>query len=128
MRDVVPRIRELGADIAVIGSGNREQAAAFRAERALDMRLFVDPELRAFAAAELRRGARYVLDPRALANLARAVRHGYAQGRTQGDQWQQGGAVIVAPPGEVLLHFISRMPGDHVPPEQLLDALGRARG
>ena len=53
-------------------------------------------------------------------NFLHARQKGFKQGRTQGDPWQQGGSLVIAPGGEVLYHYVSATPGDHAPPEELL--------
>lgn len=85
--------------------------------------LLTDPELRAFAAAGLRRSVMSTFSPAVLTRAARAVKQGFSQGATQGDPWQQGGAFVVHPGGRVALAQVSSAPGDHVDPEALLAAM-----
>uniref|UniRef100_A0A8C6DJU2 Peroxiredoxin like 2B n=1 Tax=Moschus moschiferus TaxID=68415 RepID=A0A8C6DJU2_MOSMO len=47
------------------------------------------------------------------------------QGNLSGDLLQSGGLLVVAKGGDkVLLHFVQKSPGDHAPPESILQALG----
>jgi peroxiredoxin len=64
LRDQLPEIRARGAELVVIGNGAQHFAAAFREDMGLDCPLLVDPELRAYRAAGLRRGRVELLSPR----------------------------------------------------------------
>ena len=123
LRGVVDDIRSRGAELHVIGSGSVEQAAAFRRERALDVPLYVDPTLASYRAAGLRRDAAATLHPRILKNVARTLGGGFRQGKTKGDAWQQGGAFVVAPSGELAFAQVSQVAGDHADPVEILRAL-----
>uniref|UniRef100_A0A8C9JBX7 Prostamide/prostaglandin F synthase n=1 Tax=Panthera tigris altaica TaxID=74533 RepID=A0A8C9JBX7_PANTA len=47
------------------------------------------------------------------------------QGNLSGDLLQSGGLLVVTKGGDrVLLHFVQKSPGDHVPRESILQALG----
>jgi hypothetical protein len=126
LRGEVPRIREKGAELVLVGCGRPEQAADFRDERGLDFPLFVDPELVAYRTAGLRRGLASSLSPKVLAHGLRALRGGHFQGATQGDPWQQGGAFVITPDDRVHYTHVSQEAGDHPDPEALLGALDRA--
>ena len=63
----------------------------------LDCPLLVDPELRAYRAAGLRRGRVELLSPRLPLNAMRALRAGYRQTSVQGDPWQLGGVFVIRP-------------------------------
>jgi hypothetical protein len=63
------------------------------------------------------------IDPRSLFGAAKAFTHGQRQGRTQGDTWQQGGVLVVAPSGDVKYQHVSKRPGDNATNAQILAAL-----
>lgn len=128
MRGEVPKIRELGGELVVVGNGQPMHATDFRERNQLDFPLLVDPDLEAYAAAGLRRGVGSALNPRVLGNAWRAMRGGHRQGKTQGDPWQQGGAFVISPDAQVHYQQISRTAGDHADPAELLAALRRAAG
>lgn len=123
LRGHLPRIRALGAELVVVGNGTPKQAAGFRKDQHIDFPLLVDPGLKAYEAAGLKRGLLTVLSPGVLARGFTTLRHGFTQGSTQGDPWQQGGAFVVAAGGEVRYAFVSDAAGHHPPPEELLAAL-----
>ena len=74
----------------------------------------------------MERSAALTFSPFAFARWLRANLRGFRQGKTAGDAWQQGGALIVRPGGKVSYRYVSLGPGDHPPPGKLLGALKRA--
>ena len=124
MRDRLDEIRARGADLVVIGNGNAEFAAAFRQDLGIpDVTLLVDPELRAYRAAGLRRGRVELLSPRLAGNALRAFRSGFRQGAVQGDPWQLGGVFVIRPGGALAYRQVSREAGDHAPLDDVIAAL-----
>ena len=125
MRDRIGDIRARGAELVVVGSGARHFAASFREELGLDCPLLVDPDLRAYRAARLRRGRTELVSPRLPWNALRALRRGFRQHGIQGDPWQLGGVLVIRPDGTVAYRHESREAGDHAPVEAILSALDR---
>jgi peroxiredoxin len=125
LRDKATAIRELGAEPAVVGNGKPHHAEAFQRERGFDFPLLVDPELKAYAAAGLRRGVFRSFSLGTMGNAVRALRAGFRQGRTRGDPWQQGGAFVITPEGQILYSHVSEVAGDHAELQDVLAALGK---
>lgn len=123
MCDESSKIRALGAELVIIGNGTANFAAAFREDFELDCPLLVDPELRAYRAAGLRRGRVELLSPRLPRNALRALRAGSRQTGVEGDPWQLGGVFVIRPGGELMYAYSSREAGDHPPVEEILAAL-----
>lgn len=123
MRDAFEEIERRGARLVIVGNGNARFAQGFREDLEVPGTLLVDPELRAYRAAGLRRGRVEVLSPRLIGNAARAASGGFRQGAVQGDPWQLGGAFVIRPGGEVTLAQASREAGDHVAVVDVLEAL-----
>lgn len=124
LRDITLEITALGARLAAVGSGNARQAKAFAAERELSFELFADPGLRAFRAAELRRGVASSLSPRLVGSALRALGGGHLQGVTRGDPWQHGGSFVVGRGGAPLAFAqVSAQAGDHPDPSELVAAV-----
>ena len=113
MRDALPAIRARGAELVVIGSGEPYQALQFRDEQDIDFPLLVDPELRAYAAAGLRRGVMRTVGPAAIRHAIRALRGRFRQGRIRGNAWQLGGVFVIAPGDRVLFEQRSEAAGGH---------------
>ena len=130
MRDALPEIRRRGAELIIVGNGRPEHAIDFRDSEHVESPLYVDPELRAYAAAGLKRGLRSSLSVGVLLRGVRALREGKRQGATMGDPWQQGGVFIIRPGNRVDFSYISEEAGDHPSVEAIiatLDKIGRKR-
>ena len=123
MRDRIDDIRARGAELVVVGNGAAHFAAAFREEMGLDGLLLVDPDLRAYRAAGLRRGRAEVLSPRLPLNAIRALGRGFRQQGVQGDPWQLGGVLVIRPDGALAYRHVSREAGDHAPVGDVVAAL-----
>ena len=125
LRDKLPEIRAGGAELAVIGNGNADFARAFREDLALpdSVVLLVDPELRSYRAAGMRRGRAELFSPRLAANAFRAMRTGFRQGSVQGDPFQLGGMLVIRPDGTLSYRHVSSEAGDHAPLDEVLAAL-----
>ena len=128
MRGEERAIRDAGATLAVIGSGSPFMARAFQEDSGLDAPVYVDPGLGVFEAAGMKRGLTSLLHPKAALRAASALRAGHRQGRTQGDPLQQGGILVVRPPGEITYTYRSAFAGDHPPPSEIRRAAEAAAG
>lgn len=124
MRGALPEIRARGAELVIVGNGRPDQAADFREAEHVENPLLVDPELRAYAAAGLRRDLGSSVNVRVLGNALRALRAGKRQGTVQGDPWQQGGVFVIRPDDRVDFAYVSESAGDHPDPVDVLAALG----
>lgn len=102
-------------------------ARDFRDQFSVRVPLYTDPNRGTFAAAGLRNGIVTIASLRSVAKASAAFRSGFRQGATQGDPWQQGGAVVVRPDGVVPLAHVNEFAGDHVEPADLLRAIQSQR-
>ena len=125
MRDALPEIRRRGAELIIVGNGQPQHATDFRDTEHVESPLYVDPELRAYAAAGLKRGLRSSLSPGVILRGVRAFREGKRQGATMGDPWQQGGVFIIRPGNRVEFSYISEEAGDHPSVEAIISALDK---
>nr|HEX4316420.1 peroxiredoxin-like family protein [Kofleriaceae bacterium] len=114
----------IGAELHVIGNGSPSFIDGFREQTGWRGPVYTDPSLAAYRAAELKRGVTNTLDPRALMPTVKAFLGGGKQGRVQGDQWQQGGVIVIAPGDKVIWQHASDRPGDNAPARDILRALG----
>jgi hypothetical protein len=119
----IDQVHAAGAEMYVIGNGSPSFIEGFRDQTKWTGPIYTDPSLAVFKAAQLKRSVVRTLDPRSLGNAWKALRDGQMQGRTQGDNWQQGGVLVVAPGGEVLYHHASERPGDNATGVQIASAL-----
>jgi NAD(P)-dependent dehydrogenase (short-subunit alcohol dehydrogenase family) len=123
LRDRQDEIREAGGELVIVGNGARPFAEAFREDLGVEGPLLVDPELRAYRAAGLRRGRLEILSPRVPLHAVRALLSGSRQTSVQGDPWQLGGVFVIRPGGELVYRFASAEAGDHPPIDDVLAAL-----
>jgi hypothetical protein len=111
LRGRLEEIRASGAELVIVGNGSASFARAFREDFHLEgVTLLVDPELRAYRAAGLRRGRVEALSPRLPGQALRALRGGFRQGAVQGDPWQLGGAFVIRPDGSLAFQHHAREP------------------
>jgi peroxiredoxin len=128
LRDALAEIHRRGAELVIVGNGQPEHAIDFRNTESVESPLYVDPELRAYAAAGLKRGLRSSLSPAVVLRGVRAFVEGKRQAATMGDPWQQGGVFIIRPGNRVDFAYVSQEAGDHPPVESIiavLDTIGR---
>lgn len=118
-------IHAAGAEVYVIGNGAPTFIEGFREATGWTGAVYTDPSLEVYKAAGLRRGVFTVIHPRAAIAALGALRGGFKQGATQGDQLQQGGVVVVAPSGEVVWAHVSEYAGDNADPDAIVAALRR---
>lgn len=114
-------IASLGARILAIGNGTPAMAQGFVRQFPLPFPVFTDPSRQVYALAGMKRS--FGLGLGALKAGMQAMKAGHRQGRTQGDPWQQGGALIVVPPGEIVYEHVDQFAGDHVEPAVVVEAL-----
>lgn len=126
MRGILPEIRRRGAELVVVGNGTRLFAEGFREELGIDFPLLVDPQLRSYRAAGLRRGRVEILSPWLPLHAVRAFWNGYRQQGVQGDPWQLGGVFVLRAGGELVYQHRSREAGDHASAPDVLAALRRS--
>ena len=123
MRDALSDIRRSGAELVIVGNGRPEHAVDFRDTERIKCPLYVDPELRAYAAAGLKRGLRSSITPGVIVRGIRAFREGKRQGAVEGDPWQQGGVFVIRPGNVVDFAYVSEEAGDHPAPAVVIAAL-----
>jgi hypothetical protein len=124
LRDELHQITGLGAQLVVIGNGKPHHAKAFIADEKLNFPVFVDPELKAYTLAGLRRGVAATFKLASLGNAFRATRSGHRQTKLKGDPWQQGGVFVIRQPNqEVSFAYVSDTSGDHPSIESIIAGL-----
>lgn len=127
LRHHVDEIRAAGAELYVIGNGAPNFIAGFRETTGFSGAVYTDPSLAVYRAAQLKRGLRTLISFGAAARTVGSLARGFRQGRTQGDNQQQGGVLVIARDGRVLWHHVSEGPGDNADAGEIVRALGSAR-
>jgi hypothetical protein len=123
LRRDADKIRAAGAELIFIGNGGPSFIEGFREQTGWTGPLYTDPSLEVFKTAQLKRGIATVINPKAILPTLRALGRGARQGLTRGDNWQQGGVLVIVPTGDVRWHHASERPGDNATAEQILAAL-----
>ena len=126
LRHQIDRIHQAGGEIVVIGSGTPNFVAGFREQTGWTGPLYVDPSLASYKAAGLQRGMWRNFTPVNAAYAVRALARGHMQGRTQGDPSQQGGVLVIVPPGRIVYEHVSKLAGDNAPADEVAAALPQA--
>ena len=127
MREHEAALRELGANLAAVGLGDRNYARIFRDETGIRFPLLIDEQRIAYRAVGLR-SANLLHLLRSENNTARerARSAGHRQHRLGRNPFQLGGSFVFGP-GEVdRFAHVSSTFGDNATPEALLAALHRA--
>ncbi len=131
MRSHLEELRGAGGNVAIIGNGWPAMSQAFAEKLALpldgSLPFLSDRKGAAYALVGMKRGVWRTLNPLAALNWIRANLKGFRQGRTKGDPWQQGGALVVGTDGQVVYSYASARPGDHPKPAALVQALARVK-
>jgi hypothetical protein len=126
--DQISQLQALGAKLVVIGNGSPQQAEWFVEEQRVPVQVFTDPERVTYRALGAKRGIGRVFHPGTFVSALRAIRAGFRQTKVMGDATQLGGVIIVRPDGSVPARFLSRFPGDHPRPDDIIEALQRTQG
>jgi hypothetical protein len=119
------RFDKAGIDLVLIGQATPRQATAFRRKLKLDpLPVLADEERTTYRIAGFGRGSiGQLLGARsALSGVKHGLRSGVVQGKVIGDATQLGGAMLIAPGGEILLHQASQHAGDTLGADDLLAA------
>jgi hypothetical protein len=114
-----------GAGLTLIGQATPRQATAFRRKLKIELPVLADEERRTYRIAGFPRASvGQLLGPRSvLSGVKHGARSGVVQGRIIGDAAQLGGAMVIAPGGEVTFRQQSRNAGDTIEVEELLEAV-----
>jgi len=120
-------IRAAGGSIAVIGLGTPAFAKGFREATRYEGPLFVDGEGAAYRAVSLKRLKLWrLMSPRMIGNALRAKKEGFRQGKVEGDPWQLGGTLVVAPGDRLVYRWRNTNADDDAPLDDVVAALGTA--
>ena len=119
----IEKIHGKGAELYVIGNGTPNFIAGFREQTKYEGPIYVDPSLEVYKAAELKRGVTKTFSIKAAIPTLKAFADGARQGRTQGDNWQQGGVLVIAPDASVKWHHANEHSGDNASVDAIVRAL-----
>ena len=120
-----PQIRALGARTVIIGNGSIEALGEFAERYSAEVDFFTDPGRLAYEALGMLYGMGGWNSFKMLSMGIRAHRAGFRQGRTEGHPLQQGGVFLFDQSGDLILAHRDTTAGDHLPPDRILDVLGK---
>jgi alkyl-hydroperoxide reductase/thiol specific antioxidant family protein len=117
-------IEAAGAELVFVGNGSVAHARRFREKHVPESCVYTDPDLTAYTALGFRRSVGATLGPSSAVAFARASLRGHRQTSIEGDAWQQGGLIVMAPGGELLHVQRFRDAGGRPDVQAALAALG----
>jgi hypothetical protein len=129
LRPHADEFAKAGGKLALVGNGWPAMAKSWAEHVGFQpsVAMLTDPTRKAYDLAGMKRSTVLTLfNPLSLARWGLAFLRGFRQGRTAGDAWQQGGALVVQPGGKICWRYVSLGPGDHPSPARLLAALRQA--
>jgi hypothetical protein len=126
LQGAAEKISSKGAQLALIGSGSPRFIEGFVEKTGFQGAIYTDPSRKSYDAAGLIRSVAGTLGPSSILNSIKSMMKGQRQGATQGDPWQQGGALVINTQGEVLFTHRSKHGGDNISPDELLAAIPEA--
>ena len=125
MRDSYNEIRQTGAEVVAIGTGDVRYAEAFVKDLQVPFPVLVDDGAAAARAAEVKRVdfARLLFDPRSFKGARRAHRNGFRVKKSGKRVNQLGATFVVGPGSQIRYAHIDVHTADHAPLTDVLDAL-----
>lgn len=125
MRGSYQEIRDRGAEIVAIGTGDARYARAFIDDEDIPFPVLLDDEGEAAEAAALKRGGMFDLaGPKTVAGALKATAAGHRQHKTGRRPRQLGATFVIGPGDAVRFEHIDADVSDHAPIEDVLAALG----
>ena len=118
----------LGMRTVLVGNGAPNFIGGFKERFGLfdkEVELVTDPTLRAFRAAGLRRSWWLAYGPQGLWDALMAIGRGHIGRFGQGDAFQQGGTLVVAVDGVVVLYHRNLTKGGHLPAVEIVETAMR---
>lgn len=124
MREHEDEFREAGASLAAVGLGDMSYARLFREESGITFPLLIDPERKAYKAAQLKSASVFHIFRRDNSEArARAKAAGYRQHRLGKNPFQLGASFVFGPGNRDFFIHLNRTFSDDADPQELLAAL-----
>ena len=114
-----------GANLVLIGQLTPRHAAHFRRRHGIELTVLADEDRISYKAAGAKVGnIGELLGPSVIAKGALAtLKTGKMQGRVIGHPAQLGGAMVIAPGGEIVWSQMAKNASDNASPDEILNAL-----
>ncbi len=117
-----------GANLVLIGQATPRDAAKFRQRMGISLPVLADEHRVTYKAIGAKKGSvGELIGPRMLAKgVATSAKNRVVQGMTVGSATQLGGAMVVAPGGQVVWSQLAQDASDNASPEEILAAVHKA--
>lgn len=129
MDAIAPRLQEINAlkvKLVIIGNGAPNFIEGFIEKFQLQdkpISIYTDPSLKTYEKAELRRSIWTMFSFRTLRDYIVSFSKGIGQGKIQGDNWQQGGALLVDSNGVLRYHFQNKSAAGIADSNEIIEAI-----
>jgi peroxiredoxin len=121
LRRHADQFQRVGANVVLVGLGNPEETADFKARFDVPFPMIADPQKRLFAAFQLKQASTgSLLSLGMAAKGLSAMAKGHRIGIPRGDVRQLPGVFIIDTDGRIRFSHYSKDPSDHPDPEDLL--------
>jgi len=124
---IQPDLDKLNIGLIGIGSGTPVMAQNFKEEYKFGGTLYVDQKRMVYQALGCNRGLKFIVNTKVLAALKSTRANGYANGKTEGDALQLGGAFVISNKDGVIYQHLEEYAGHHADNEELLKACRQYR-
>jgi peroxiredoxin len=119
------QFEDAGATLVLIGQLTPRHAAHFRRRQGIELPVLADDDRASYKAAGAKVGSTSdLLGPKVVAQgVLTSLRTGKVQGRTIGHPAQLGGAMVIAPDGEIVWSHMAKDASDNATLEEILAAI-----
>jgi peroxiredoxin len=129
LRDFHPDFEALGVRLVAIGTGGRQYAREFVAERKIPYEVLIDKHMASHDVIRVKQGPFVgILTPRVLWAAVKAMRYGEFQGKTGPNPFKFGAAHVIGPGNVLHYAWINDDYHDNTPVEELLAIAAAAAG
>jgi peroxiredoxin len=129
LRDFHSDFEALGVRLVAVGTGGRQYARDFVAERKIPYEVLVDKHMASHEVIRVKQGPFVgILKPRVLWAAVKALRYGERQGKTGPNPFKYGAAHVIGPNNVLHYAWINDDYHDNTPVEELLAIAARAVG
>jgi hypothetical protein len=121
----VEQFEEVGTQLIVIASGNPEAAQKWKKETAFPGSVFCDTDNVLVKTFSCKRGYKYLLSPRSLSSVQKAIADGFRPGTVDGEHTFLGGTLAYGKKAGIVFQHLERNLGDHVELDQVIQSVRR---
>jgi peroxiredoxin len=125
LRDSYPKLKQRGAEVVVVGTGNADHARAFIADDGIPFPVLVDDDAAAAKVATIKRvWFHQLFHPDSYPATLQAWRDGHRIGKPGKRTTQLGATFVIRRGGNLAFEYRDAHAADHAPMAEVLAALG----